>query len=647
MGPSSERASTQKWTKIKDLTLKQPVRMAGGAQGASPSIKTQGRARAESDAIMEEYKQTLVLTDPDPSWRPEDPPKDAFEPKILQRDIRRDAVEVSWDALNLMSGDHQVLEPHIRRPGSTSDNDFEWLKWVAAQLSDEDAANLFESVVVPSFLSSSSPSSSTWTSTLHATATSPLMQHIAPISKLTALSITILCESRPVEGMRAAAAALGVLRPLAARLEGDWVQGSGARAGADPQEDAETTLVWTTLKTLLFAMLMIADAALSVAVTVPAPSTLATMLLHTLSHLAFVVSQIGGVMTAPFSHLHIPGPSTPTKQPSRSLSPTQEQEQEQVAQFTLAKPNSPGKASMVQKVHPQLTNQEDDGQAVNAADYDPSLDKQEEEEEEEEDEVDNMFAFAGPNTKKKTGKKVKTGKAPVSMLQQQYALHSDTAADPEGSYIVILGEVFVAQLMAAGEKGEWYQVYATVGWGMSGVVVRARVLPDEDDAKESKEGGREVAIKIVRAQEVMHRAGLKESAILQKLQTADPEDKKHIVRLERTFEHHGHLCLVFESMSMNLRDVVKHFGKDVGLNIRPDNILVNDTKTMLKLCDLGLASDVVDNEITTYLVSRFYHAPEIILGVLYDPTLDLWSMGCTLYELYIGKILFPGCSNYT
>jgi hypothetical protein len=46
-----------------------------------------------------------------------------------------------------MSGDRQVLESHIRRPGSASDNDFERLKWVAAQLSDEDAANLFEFVV--------------------------------------------------------------------------------------------------------------------------------------------------------------------------------------------------------------------------------------------------------------------------------------------------------------------------------------------------------------------------------------------------------------------------------------------------------------------------------------------------------------------
>ena len=45
-----------------------------------------------------------------------------------------------------------------------------------------------------------------------------------------------------------------------------------------------------------------------------------------------------------------------------------------------------------------------------------------------------------------------------------------------------------------------------------------------------------------------YKAGLKEAQILNKLKQADPEDKKHVVRLERTFEHRGHLCLVFESL---------------------------------------------------------------------------------------------------
>ncbi|KAF8264660.1 kinase-like protein [Lactarius quietus] len=313
---------------------------------------------------------------------------------------------------------------------------------------------------------------------------------------------------------------------------------------------------------------------------------------------------------------------------------------------------------------------------VSAADYDPSLDRredeqrrvrgaheelsqdvemiEEEEEEEEDDDVDDMFAVASLN--KKMVKKVK--KVVKPSLPALITTTLDNAADSEGYYQVILGE----QL-----DGGRYQVFSSIGKGMFANVVRARVLQNE-----TGEAGKEVAIKIIRSQESMYKAGQKEVQILNKLKQSDPDDKKHVVRLERTFEHRGHLCLVFESLSMNLRDVVKRFGKDVGLNIRavrayaqqlflalsllrkcnimhadikPDNILVNEQKTQLKLCDLGSASDASENDITPYLVSRFYRAPEIILGIPYDPALDIWSVGCTLYELYTGKILLPGRSN--
>lgn len=77
---------------------------------------------------------------------------------------------------------------------------------------------------------------------------------------------------------------------------------------------------------------------------------------------------------------------------------------------------------------------------------------------------------------------------------------------------------------------------------------------------------------------------------------------------------------------------------------------VNEQRNVLKICDLGTAIDRSDaatahNEITPYLVSRFYRAPEIILGLPYDYAIDMWSIGCTLYELYTGKILFTGDSN--
>lgn len=80
-------------------------------------------------------------------------------------------------------------------------------------------------------------------------------------------------------------------------------------------------------------------------------------------------------------------------------------------------------------------------------------------------------------------------------------------------------------------------------------------------------------------------------------------------------------------------------------DIKPDNILVNESKLVLKLCDFGSASHINDNDITPYLVSRFYRAPEIILGIAYDYGIDMWSAACTIYELYTGRIMFSGKSN--
>lgn len=228
----------------------------------------------------------------------------------------------------------------------------------------------------------------------------------------------------------------------------------------------------------------------------------------------------------------------------------------------------------------------------------------------------------------------------------------DNWDDPEGYYKINLGELIEGR----------YHVQANLGQGMFSGVVRA----------EDRVTKRMVAIKVIRNNEVMRKAGAKEIAILERLREADPDDKKHMIVLERTFEHKGHLCMVFEALSINLREVLKKFGRDIGINLKacrsyaqqmflglslmkkcniihadlkPDNILVNDARNVLKICDLGSASDASENEITPYLVSRFYRAPEIILGMPYDFAIDVWSIGCTLYEMYTGKILFTGRTN--
>lgn len=74
--------------------------------------------------------------------------------------------------------------------------------------------------------------------------------------------------------------------------------------------------------------------------------------------------------------------------------------------------------------------------------------------------------------------------------------------------------------------------------------------------------------------------------------------------------------------------------------MKPDNVLINEKFAVLKICDLGSAFDISENEVTSYLVSRFYRAPEIILGCRYDPAIDVWSAACTIFEIATGDVLF-------
>ncbi|KAF9871370.1 hypothetical protein CkaCkLH20_11017 [Colletotrichum karsti] len=229
--------------------------------------------------------------------------------------------------------------------------------------------------------------------------------------------------------------------------------------------------------------------------------------------------------------------------------------------------------------------------------------------------------------------------------------------DKDGYYKLRIGEIMNGR----------YQVQSALGKGMFSGVARAVDITNK----------KLVAIKIMRNNDALRKGGFTEIAILQKLNDADPENRKHIVKFERHFDHKGHLCMAFENLSLNLREVLKKFGNNVGINLsatrayahqifiglahmrkcsiihadlKPDNILVNESRNVLKICDLGTGIDKSDaatahNEITPYLVSRFYRAPEVMLGMPYDYAIDMWSIGCTLYELYTGKILFAGDSN--
>lgn len=65
-------------------------------------------------------------------------------------------------------------------------------------------------------------------------------------------------------------------------------------------------------------------------------------------------------------------------------------------------------------------------------------------------------------------------------------------------------------------------------------------------------------------------------------------------------------------------------------------MLKNENKSGLKIIDFG-SSCFHTEKVYTYIQSRFYRAPEIMLGIDYDMAIDMWSFGCILAELYSGK----------
>lgn len=119
--------------------------------------------------------------------------------------------------------------------------------------------------------------------------------------------------------------------------------------------------------------------------------------------------------------------------------------------------------------------------------------------------------------------------------------------DKDGYYKIRIGEVINSR----------YQVQAQLGRGMFSGVVRAVDITTKEL----------VAIKIMRKNDALRKGGYTEIAILEKLNDADPDNRKHIIKFERSFDYKGHLCMTFENLHLNLREVVRKYGNNVGINL--------------------------------------------------------------------------------
>ena len=75
-------------------------------------------------------------------------------------------------------------------------------------------------------------------------------------------------------------------------------------------------------------------------------------------------------------------------------------------------------------------------------------------------------------------------------------------------------------------------------------------------------------------------------------------------------------------------------------DLKPENIMLKQSgKTGIKIIDFGNAC-FSNKKMFKYVQSRFYRAPEIIMELPYSTQIDMWSLGCILYELHFGDALF-------
>eukprot|EP01119_Soliformovum_irregulare_P012006 TRINITY_DN3081_c0_g1_i1.p1 TRINITY_DN3081_c0_g1~~TRINITY_DN3081_c0_g1_i1.p1 ORF type:complete len:867 (-),score=248.76 TRINITY_DN3081_c0_g1_i1:153-2753(-) len=212
-------------------------------------------------------------------------------------------------------------------------------------------------------------------------------------------------------------------------------------------------------------------------------------------------------------------------------------------------------------------------------------------------------------------------------------------------------------------QGHQYQVIDVLGQGTFGQVVKCVNITTKE----------QVAIKVVKNKPAYFNQGLTEIQIIEMLNHQfDQDNTHHIIRLLDYFIFKNHLCMVTELLSLNLFELIKqnsYKGLSLTLircflillldglsvmqdahvihcDLKPENILLESLNSpSVKIIDFGSAC-FENNTVYSYIQSRFYRSPEVLIGVSYDSAIDMWSLGCISAELFLGLPLFPGTNEY-
>ncbi|SGY13742.1 BQ5605_C010g05961 [Microbotryum silenes-dioicae] len=234
---------------------------------------------------------------------------------------------------------------------------------------------------------------------------------------------------------------------------------------------------------------------------------------------------------------------------------------------------------------------------------------------------------------------------------------NDGFDNEDSDYILYVNDVL------GPEDKERYLILDVLGQGTFGQVVKCQNMKTHEI----------VAVKVVKNKPAYFQQSMMEVTILELINNQwDKDDEHHMLRLKDTFIHHSHLCLVFELLSNNLYELIKqnsfrglstslvrvftaqlldaltvlHEAKIIHCDLKPENILLKSLQSpTIKVIDFGSACHEKQT-VYTYIQSRFYRSPEVILSLPYSASIDMWSLGCICVELFLGLPLFPGTSEF-
>ncbi|XP_023726092.1 dual specificity protein kinase CLK2 isoform X2 [Cryptotermes secundus] len=223
-----------------------------------------------------------------------------------------------------------------------------------------------------------------------------------------------------------------------------------------------------------------------------------------------------------------------------------------------------------------------------------------------------------------------------------------------------------------------YKILATLGEGTFGKVVKVKDMHVDHV----------MALKIIKNVEKYREAAKLEINALEKIAEKDPDGRHLCVKMLDWFDYHGHMCIAFEMLGLSVFDFLKdnnyqpypldavrhvayqlcysvkflHDNKLTHTDLKPENILFVDSdfeicynskkkrdirrvkRTDVRLIDFGSAT--FDHEHHSTIVStRHYRAPEVILELGWSQPCDVWSIGCIIFELYLGITLFQTHDN--